>query len=397
MVTKRLSIYLVKGDEISMSQPVIQKKKERKFEHAKSLDYSNKWLPITYWNENPESSRPNSIYQPLFSGYAILTLLRSQVLLFNSRKKWGLLFAVATISGMFCVLSSLDQIQSHIIGSFEDSVAFLISLLVPISTLLIITGMYVLNDLFDADLDRINGKTNRPIPSGKVSKGHALLFVVLTNVIGLCVPVFTYNLFGIVLALMIALIGILYSLPKVSLKDKFIIKTCAIAIAMACSLLLGTSIYLLEDLGTDIGNAFRWISAQAVGLILYPAFAAVILAMMVFVTSPLNDLGDIKGDKVAGRRTIPIVIGKENTVRLSLLITIGIAFSSWIFYANSYIESDWTELHNNINAITMVLPLSVSGTCLLVIFHLWNVLKRTEDQNYVRESIGKKSMPLHSL
>ena len=83
--------------------------------------------------------------------------------------------------------------------------SLLISIFLPLSTLLIITGMYVLNDLFDADLDRINGKTNRPIPSGKVSKGHALLFVVVTNVIGLSVPVFSNNQLGIVLASVIAL------------------------------------------------------------------------------------------------------------------------------------------------------------------------------------------------
>ncbi|MGH9977803.1 MAG: UbiA prenyltransferase family protein [Nitrososphaeraceae archaeon] len=308
---------------------------------------------------------------------------------------------MATISGMFCVPSTLDQIQGNIFGTFDNRMSLLISIFLPISTLLIITGMYVLNDLFDADLDRINGKTNRPIPSGKVSKGHALLFVVVTNVIGLSVPVFSNNQLGIVLASVIALIGILYSLPKVSLKDKYIIKTCAIGIAMASSLLLGASNYLHEDFrtGTDIGNVFRWTSGHLEGLMLYPVYAAIMLFMMVFVTSPLNDLGDIRGDREAGRRTIPIVIGKVNTVRLSLLITIGIAFLSWMLYANSnsYGEGDWTGLHDNIIAIPIVLPLAVSGTCFLIIFHLLKVLKQMEDQNYIRESVSKKSMPLHLL
>lgn len=300
---------------------------------------------------------------------------------------------------MFCVPSAFDQIQGNIFGFFDNYMSLLISIFLPISTLLIITGMYVLNDLFDADLDRINGKTNRPIPSGKVSKGHALLFVIMTNVIGLSVPVFSNNQLGIVLASVIALIGILYSLPKVSLKDRYIIKTCAIGIAMASSLLLGASNYLNGDSGTDIGNAFRWTSGHMEGLMLYPIYAAIMLFMMVFVTSPLNDLGDIRGDREAGRRTIPIVIGKVNTVRLSLLITIGIAFSSWMLYANliSYGESDGSGLHDNIIAIPIALPLAVSGTSFLIIFHLLNVLKQMEDQNYIRESVSKKSMPLHLL
>ena len=53
--------------------------------------------------------------------------------------------------------------------------------------------MYILNDLFDADLDRMNGKTDRPIPSGKVSKRQALFFVILMNFIGLSVPILANN------------------------------------------------------------------------------------------------------------------------------------------------------------------------------------------------------------
>jgi geranylgeranylglycerol-phosphate geranylgeranyltransferase len=259
--------------------------------------------------------------------------------------------------------------------------------------------MYVLNDLFDADLDRINGKTNRPIPSGKVSKRQALLFVTSMNVIGLSLPVFTGNLLGTVLAAMISLIGILYSLPRISIKDKFVLKTCAIGMAMACSLLLGASIFLQTDLGTDFGNVFRWINIQSVNLILYPSFAAAMLAMMVFVTSPLNDLGDIKGDKEAGRRTIPIVLGKEHTVMISLLITIGMIFASWVLFVHSYSidERNGFELHKDFSAIRILSPLTISGTCVLVIFHLLNVLKRLDDQNYIRESVSKKSMPLHLI
>ena len=382
-----------------MSQSTIQKEEIRQFEDAESINTDSKWLPITHWIESTKNSRQCQIYKSLFGGRDILSLLRSQILLFNSRKKWGLLFALATISGMFCVPTAMDQIQGNLLGSVDNLLTFLINLVLPMSTLLIITGMYVLNDLFDADLDRINGKTKRPIPSGKVSKRQALVFVVLMNVVGLSVPILANNVLGTILASTIALIGILYSLPKISLKDKFIIKTCAIGIAMACSLLLGASMYFIDNVGTDISIMFYWISVQAGGQFLYPMFSGLVLAMMVLVTSPLNDLGDIKGDKQAGRRTIPIVLGKENTVRLSMLITMGIAVSSWMLYVTSLssFDNDAIRLNDKIGAFSLALPLIVSGTCLLVIFHLLKVLKRIEDQNYIRESVSKKSMPLHLL
>ena len=56
------------------------------------------------------------------------------------------------------------------------------------------------------------------------------------------------------------------------------------------------------------------------------------------------------------------MLGKENTIRLSMLITLGIVFRHGYF----------------------------TRTCVLLIFHLLNLLKPTEDQDHIRESVGKK-------
>src|ERR687891_2479877 len=379
-----------------MSQSIIQKNRVLHRLQAIKLGIQRKWLPITRWSESTNDLRSVSTYQFRPSARNILLLLRSQVILFNSRKKWGLLFALATISGMFCLPAAVDQIQNGKAAFFDNGLNTLINLGLPLSTLLIITGMYILNDLFDADLDRINGKTNRPIPSGRVSKRQAVVFVISMNVIGLSVPIFSDNTLGIILASTIALIGIMYSLPKISLKDKFIIKTCAIAIAMTCSLLLGASMYLGKDFGSEILGTFGWIGLQTEGQYLYPMFAGAMIALMVFVTSPLNDLGDVKGDKEAGRKTIPIVVGKKKTILFSLFITKTICLSSWMFFV-IWRPGIANDSNQNPSTYTIGLPLLISGTCILVVIHLLRMLKRIEDQNYIRESVGKKSMPLHLL
>ena len=382
-----------------MSQSIIQKEKILLREQAIGPSIQRKWLPIMQWTETGKvlQSGSSSSPQSIPDAHSLIELFKSQLILFNSRKKWGLLFALATISGMFCVPTALSHIQNSVTGAYDAWTILMINLALPLSTLLIITGMYVLNDLFDADLDRINGKTNRPIPSGRVSNRQALFFVVLMNVIGLSVPIFANNITGFALASMIALIGIMYSLPKISLKDRFIIKTCAIAIAMACSLLLGASMYLDNDLLRGITNSSGLMMVlQTDGQLLYPLFASAVLALMVFVTSPLNDLGDIKGDKEAGRKTIPIVLGKGKTVVLSMSITILIAASSWIFYAIWAPEVLYDSIHTP-SRFTIGLPLLVSATCILIFIHLFAVLERMEDQNYIRQSVGRKSMPLHLL
>jgi geranylgeranylglycerol-phosphate geranylgeranyltransferase len=346
--------------------------------------------------EHGESTCPDhksSINARVTTSSIVFDLFSSQVILFNSRKKWGLLFAVATISGMFCVPTAMEQILNDLSLSSDSAILVLTKGLLPISTLLIITGMYVLNDIFDADLDRISGKTNRPIPSGKVSKRQAFLFVIEMNLIGLIIAAYTSNVLGLLATSIIVLIGILYSIPRISLKNMFIVKTLAISIVMMCSLLAGASIYSYEYLKTDNYGPIDEITYPAISSVslLFPIFSGTMLFLMVFVTSPLNDLADTEGDKNVGRRTIPLVIGKVNTVKLSVSISLGIAVSTWILFVFLISSSGYNGLNS------LVLPSAVSISCFIIIVHLTKVLSHLGDRNFVRESVTKRSMPLHLL
>lgn len=74
-------------------------------------------------------------------------------------------------------------------------------------------------------------------------------------------------------------------------------------------------------------------------------------------------------------------------------------FASWVLFVHSYSsdERNGFDLHEDFSAIRILSPLTISGTCVLIIFHLLKVLKRLDDQNYIRESVSKKSMPLHLI
>ena len=110
-------------------------------------------------------------------------------------------------------------------------------------------------------------------------------------------------------------IGIMYSAPRVALADRFVIKTLSIAIFyMLCAFLGITSAYGLE---------------LAAARPMAPIYAMLMLGMMIFISSVFNDLGDVKGDKAAGRRTIPIVIGRTNTIKMSMALAAGMAAISW--------------------------------------------------------------------
>lgn len=305
----------------------------------------------------------------------IVSFFLSQLLLFQSRKKWGIIFALATVTGFFCTAYN-DITLEESLGDIQNKALLVLKIgLLPTASFAIIVGMYVLNDLFDADIDRANGK-KRPIPSGQVSKKQAFVFILLCNVIGILITTLTCSSVSIVIALMIVVIGLMYSLPKTALKDRLVIKTLSIAIALMLCLLFGLT-----------GLYSETISNSSLHKLIVPLYAASMLGIMIFVTSPLNDLGDIDGDKEAGRKTIPIVIGKRKTVKLSILLSYGVLAISWIIYA-------LLPSYSNMGIAT---PLLVSLIMMLTIFNLRQMLKKLDDIGFIRSFVQTKSMPLHLL
>src|SRR5919106_3668372 len=165
---------------------------------------------------------------------AIASFLRSQIILFNSRKKHGLLYCVATAAGVFCIPGILNVMDS------DTEIQLLLQRIIPAPfiTLMITVGMFILNDLVDADLDKTNLK-NRPIPSGLVSKKQAWTFIMLTNGAALGILISTLPIASMIFVMPMMLIGILYSIPKkIAFMNRFVIKNIAIAYFICCVLCL---------------------------------------------------------------------------------------------------------------------------------------------------------------
>jgi geranylgeranylglycerol-phosphate geranylgeranyltransferase len=298
-----------------------------------------------------------------------LALLKSQLTLFNYRKRWGMIYALATLAGLFSIPGAFVSVMNTP-DVFSQIVISMVTL--PLSSLFIIIGMYVFNDLVDADLDKSNGK-KRPIPSGEVSKFQAWIFIIGTNSLGIALSLVTLNIFTLLISLSLVSIGIMYSAPRIAFKDKFLVKTISIAVAMMLCISLGSTSYW--SLNIDKASEFNSLGIQ----ILYPA---IMLAIMVFITSPFNDVADVVGDKKTGRKTIPIVIGSENTVKLAIALAGVMIAISWILYFVS--TTGWIN------------PLLVSLVSILTIYNMSKTLKNLTNKDYVRKQ-HKKSMPLHLL
>lgn len=297
------------------------------------------------------------------------SFFRSQIILFNSRKKHGLLYSVATAAGLFCLPGILSAMGS------ETEILVLIQSTVPLPfiTLMIAVGMYVLNDLVDADIDRVNSK-NRPIPSGFVSKKQAWSFILLTNGAAVGMAIITFNLVSCILLVPMMLIGILYSLPKnTALMNRFLLKNIAIALFYGlCGMLGFTSSY---GMSLVIDNSIVAIHTMAMS------------AIMIFVGSTINDLGDIKGDKASGRRTIPIVLGGKNTVMILTILLAIMPMISWLLY---------TTIAEQGSISTKITPIAIAIVATLAILRMSKIDKVFEDMKLMREQ-HKKWFPLYTI
>lgn len=310
------------------------------------------------------------------------SLAMSQLLLLKSRKRWGIMYMLATVSGLFVPIGGiLSSVEDHFVSSLMTILLQFLPLVA--APFLIVTGMYVLNDLVDADLDKSSGK-KRPISSGQVTKAQALLFVIMTSAIGVILSLITFNLPSIIIVLTIIAIGLMYSAPKICLKDRFVLKTASIAVTSMLCLMLGSS-YAFTNTNSMIHHSFNYNTVSSLNSrILACTYAALMSGSIIFITSLLNDLGDVRGDRAFGRRTIPVVIGKKNTVILTMIISVNMIVISWIsFYL----------LPSNIGLIS---PILVSLVASLAAIKMAKILKHLSDCEFIRKQ-HKKSMSWHLI
>ena len=110
------------------------------------------------------------------------------------------------------------------------------------------------------------------------------------------------------------------------------------------------------------------------------------LALMVFISSTLNDMGDVDGDRAAGRRTIPIVVGKENTIKLTMILAVGVLAITWGFYIPALIAG-----HSS--PVTAATTTAIASIVLITLGRLRKGFQNAE----IMRSQHKKLFPLQMI
>lgn len=196
--------------------------------------------------------------------------------------------------------------------------------------------VYLVNGISDIAGDRANG-SRRPLASGALTENAAMSWCVVLAVLSLCLAVHVSVVFVMLVVFMLVL-GLAYSIGAHAAK-KWAVPALAVA-AAGCLL-------------TYLAGAEAFHATIPSAVLLF----GVIMSLWIAVVGHTKDFGDTVGDRIAGRRTLPIVLGDR---RARTVVAVGAALIGSAGVATAAFDRD-------------LLSLAALGPCgiAVCVFSLW--------------------------
>lgn len=266
----------------------------------------------------------------------LISLIKSRIIVYG--------FALAAL-GTFFIASGLKIPDFLVLGRLVTSVYFLA------------LATYLYNDLTDYDVDKVN---NRDTVNSKRTHYQQILYSTIGFFAVSILLAFSINVPTGLGALVFFGLAVAYSHPKIHLKNLFVIKT------------------IVTSLGGFIASMMGSLAIHNVSYL--SVSSSFIVFLIYFINGPLNDIRDLKGDTIGGRRTIPIVIG----VRKSFMVIITSIVSIAAMIVTSY-------FFLGVNLVGAALGLAVCVYLVLKIIKLYgnydDKKKMNKTRTVVRNSI----------
>lgn len=184
----------------------------------------------------------------------------------------------------------------------------------PVSLLLgsaLFGAVFLINQIYDIESDRLNDKLHF-LPKGIVKIGAAWIMTILLNLVSLAIA-FSLSFTVGFASLMVIALGILYSVPPISLKDK------AWPAAFANGLGHGSLVFVI---GYCAAGGHFWD-----GIIKSIPYFMAVTAVYIGTTLP-----DIAGDKKSGKLTIGAVFGERYAKYIILLYYITAVLAGFVIF-----------------------------------------------------------------
>ena len=230
-----------------------------------------------------------------------------------------------------------------------------------IAMVLIQAGGYIINDIFDKDIDKVN-KPEKMIVDKVFSVRQCKSFYIILTVIGLVCGLLA-NMVAVkrgqitLLAFLVLLVCLLYSYSK-RYKKRLVIGNVIVSLSVASAVFLPwffEVIHLIE--GKDFEFDYAFLQSSLCLVLIYTAFAFI----MTMIREIIKDMEDVEGDRTSNCRTMPIAWGMKTTKIITLILCV-ITFCG-IQFAGSYInESMGLEVTSKIlrwSSALLVFPISI--------------------------------------
>ena len=264
---------------------------------------------------------------------------------------------------------SLPTFWSYLIASWGTGWFSFVDVLILVSSVSSIAlSVYLFNDLTDLEDDLKSQELGNPAQAlrvlgrGSVPEGFFKKFILFTGILGL-VLAYSINLTVFILQALNLILGYLYSAEPIRLKKRFLMKQFTIA--------LGTTFCIM--MGAVAGGG-------ATSATLYMFIIHFIVNMGI---NPIMDVRDIRGDRIMGIKSMPVVWGPEATVRL--------------YFASFFVMGIATLLGYSQLGLNTALPILVSLILVAWLYVSLPLLKRWNDPIFLNSLILNRVVPFYCI
>ncbi len=200
--------------------------------------------------------------------------------------------------------------------------------LLVLATVFIAAGGYVINDIFDQEIDQINKPAKRIVGKTITESKAYYLYAVFTLMGVICGFVLANSISHPNFAVLFVLMASLLYFYSTSLKQIPLVGNVVVAGMLAFSIL----IIGVFDIFPNTFDINRQQMGLAFSILLdYAKFAFLVN----LVREIVKDLEDVKGDDNQGMRTLPIVFGVEKTAKLTVgLLLVALVMLGLYLYDN---------------------------------------------------------------
>ena len=234
--------------------------------------------------------------------------------------------------------------------------------LLVLATVLIAAGGYVINTIFDQEIDIIN-HPQKVIVGKSISENQAYTIYILLTSLGVAIGFYLSNSIAkpSFASLFILIAATLY-LYSTSLKQMILIGNSVIALLLALSVII---IGIFDLYPVTVGANKQQMAVLFSILVDYAIFTFLINLLREII----KDFEDFEGDYSQGIQTFPIFFGKEKGVIIVFILAF-LPLIILLYYINYYLL--------NLLFVTLYLLLFVCGPLTFFILKVWSAKSKKD-------------------